>query len=425
MPAPSAWIPFEWPAAWQDAALLKLLEPGPLNCILFAPDAPAELRAAAEQRFACPAGVVWRKAAEVNWPEPGEVIAIGDAVWPDLAFKSRGNADGMEAGPTGAPWLDANGWLIQMARARGGGKPVWIRSAMPENVPAGGLLLALHEACAYGAQRPLALPPDLAAGIASGSAAAVGVWEKLLAAARWQQARRAQNAWAPFARLLVISDFTGPNEYNASELLNLSARRGLAFRIGEPANCTAAQLAMLRAVLYVDAQPLPAALAAALQAFAERGGLVLLMPGPARALRNLKPAGEPHPRFHLYQCGRGRVAVSRAEWEDPYLLAQDTHLLMSRRYDAVRLFNAGSLMSYHTAAPAGAPWLVHLVNYTRAAAAHQVSLQTWAKVRRARFFAPGQPPQELAAHRETGGSEWHLPPIGIYAAVELDITSYA
>jgi hypothetical protein len=296
---------------------------------------------------------------------------------------------------------------------------------MPEGVAADGLLLALHEACAYGAHRPVSLPTEVAAGVAAGSAAAVDVWEKLLAAARWQEARRVENAWAPFARLLVISDFAGPNEYNASELLNLSARRGLAFRISEPAKFAASQLAWMRAVLYVDAQPMPAPVASALQAFAERGGLALLMKGPAQALRNLKPAGEPHPRFDLFQCGKGRVAVSRKEWEDQYILAQDAHLLMSRRYDAVRLFNAGSLMAYHTTAPAGGLWLVHLINYTRTAAAHQVSLQTWEKVRRARFFSPGQAEQDLPVHRETGGSELYLPKIEIYAAVELEITSYA
>ena len=428
MPTPADWIPFEWPSAWKDASLLKLLEPGPLNCLLLPPEAPAELRAAAEKRFECPAGIVWRKAGEMNWREPGAVIAIGDAVWPDLAQRSRENAGGLEAGPTGAPWLDANGWLIQMAHSRGGGRPVWVRSEPPEDaarLPVNAYLLGLHEACAYGAQRPVWLAPELAAGVASGSAAALGVWEKILAAARWQASRRVENAWAPFARLLVISDFTGPNEYNACEVLNLAARRGLAFRIAEPGRFRPEQLGGMRAVLYVDAQPMAAPLAAALQGFAERGGLVLAMKGPAEAFRNLKPAGETHARFELFQCGKGRVAVSRKEWDDQYLLAQDAHLLMSRRYDAVRLFNAGSLLSYHTAEPGGGRWLVHLLNYTRTAAAHQVSLQTWAPVKGVRIYAAGEPGRAVEIHRETGRAEVYLPRIELYAAVELEIASHA
>lgn len=428
MPTPADWIPFEWPSAWKDASLLKLLEPGPFNCILFAKDTGAELRAAAEKRHACPAGIVWRKSGEVNWRAPDEVIAIGDALWPDLAVRSRENAGGMEAGPTGAPWLDANGWLIQMARARGGGRPVWVRSEPPADaaqLPASAYLLGLHEACAYGAQRPAWLSPQLAAGVAAGSSAARALWEKMLAAARWQAARKAENAWAPFARLLVISDFTGPNEYNACEVLNLAARRGLAFRISEPARFAPEQLGGMQAALYVDTQPMAAPVAAALKSFAERGGLVMAMKGPAQAFGSLKPLGEAHPRFELFQCGRGRVAVSRKEWDDQYILAQDAHLLMSRRHDAVRLFNAGSLVAYHTAAPGGARWLVHLLNYARAGAAHQVSLQTWAKAQRARLHVAGEAAQDVEIHRETGRSEIYLPRIELYAAVELELTPHA
>lgn len=424
MPTPADWIPFEWPSAWKDAASLRLLERSPLNCILFEKDAAAEVRAEAGKRFACPA-VAWRKAGEVDWRAPGELIALGDGVWPDLAVKSRESGGGLEAGPTGAPWLDANGWLIQMARERGGGRPVWIRSETAVDASVDGMLLALHEACAYGAWRPLALKPELASGLKAGSAAAMAAWEKLLAAVRWQASKKAENAWAPFARLLVVSDFAGPNEYNAFEVLNLAARRGLAFRVAERGKFAAAQLSGIQAVLYVDAQPMEAAMAAAMKGFAERGGLVLAMNEPARAFGALTPLAEAHPRFELFRCGKGRVAVSRKPWDDQYLLAQDAHLLMSRRYDAVRLFNAGSLVGYHTVSADGARWLVHLLNYTRTAAAHEVSLQTWARVRAARFEAPGVAPRTLTVDRETGRSELALPKIEICARVELELTSHA
>jgi hypothetical protein len=424
MPTPADWIPFEWPSTWKDAAMLRLLDGGPLNCILLEKDAGAELRAELSKNFTCPE-VRWRKAGEIDWRAVGDVIAIGDGVWPDLAVKSRESGGGLEAGPTGAPWLDANGWLIQMARARAGGRPVWIRSEMGTDVSVEGMLLALHEACAFGAWRPLALRAEVAAGLRAGSAAALGVWERLVAAVRWQESRRAENAWAPFARLLVVSDFAGPNEYNAFEVLNLAARRGLAFRVAERGRFGARDLGGMQAVLYVDAQPMGAAVAGAVQGFVERGGLVLLMKGPASALRGLTPLAEKHARFDLFQCGRGRVAASRKEWEDQYLLAQDAHLLMSRRHDAVRLFNAGSLVGHHTASAEGARWLVHLLNYTRTAAAHEVSLQTWARVRRARFEAPGGEQRELTVDRETGRSELALPRIDVYARVELELTSHA
>jgi hypothetical protein len=428
MPKPSEWIPIEWPSSWQDPALFKLIEAGPINCILLPANAPPALRAAAERRWACPSELKWRKASEIDWRSPGEVVAISDGVWPGLARSSGGGGGGLDAGPTGAPWLDANGWLIQMARSRAPGKPVWIRSEPPENtanLSANSFRLALSEAAAYGARRPIWLPAELAAEIAAGKIAAVTTWERILADARWHLERSRIAAWEPFARLLVISDFSGPNEYNGTEVLNLSVRRNLSFRIAEPGQFTSQDLQGMRAVLYVDAQPQPAPLAAALQKFVEDGGLLLSMQAPAKALKNLRPSRETYPRFDIFQCGKGRVAISKAEYEDPYILAQDAHILMSRRHDAVRLFNAGSLTTYHSASPDRKRWLVQLLNYARYGAAHQVSLQTWEKVSAAWFVSLETPAAPLEIHRETGCSEVYLPRFSVYGAVELELTSHA
>jgi len=428
MSKPSEWIPIEWPSSWQDPALLKLIEAGPVNCILFTAGAPPALRTEAEKRWACPPDLKWRKASEIDWRSPGEVVAISDGVWPGLARSSGGGGGGLDAGPTGAPWLDANGWLIQMARSRAPGKPVWIRSEPPENtanLSANGFRLALSEAAAYGAHRPIWLPAELAADIAAGKSAAVTTWERILADARWHLERSRTATWEPFARLLVISDFSGPNEYNGTEVLNLSARRNLSFRIAEPGRFTAQDLRGIQAALYVDAQPWPGPMTAALQKFVEDGGLLLSMQAPAKALKNLRPSKETNPRFDILQCGKGRVAVSRKEYEDPYILAQDAHILMSRRHDAVRLFNAGSLTTFHSSSPDGKRWLVQLLNYSRYGAAHQVSLQTWEKVGAARFLSLEAPASPLEIHKETGCSEVYLPRFSVYGAVELELPSHA
>jgi len=425
----SQWIPFQWPSAWRDTARLKLLESTPINCLLFDKDAPAELRAAAEaKKLACPSDVVWRPWKEVDWKAPGDPVAVSDGLWPALAMKERGG-DSAQSGPTGAPWLDANGWLLQLLRGRARGKTLWLKSEAPANaaqLTPQSYMLALNEAYVYGARRPVWLAEPHAEALAAGATAAVSGWDRMMQSIRWQEAHRAWGEWPAFARLLVVSDYAGPNEYNAEEVLNLSARRNLAFQPVETAQFKAELLQGRRAVLYVDAQPFPAPMAAALRKFVENGGLLICMKPPAAALTGLRPARETHARFDLFDLGKGRVAVSKAEWEDQWVLAQDTHLMMSRRYDAVRLFNAGSLTYFHTASTDGKRWLVHLLNYTGRGAAHQVSLQTWQKLSSAKFHTPeAAQPQDLPIQRETGQQEVYLPRFSVYCAVELELTSHA
>jgi hypothetical protein len=96
--------------------------------------------------------------------------------------------------------------------------------------------------------------------------------------------------------------------------------------------------------------------------------------------------------------------------------------MMSRRYDAVRLFNAGSIQWFHTASPDGRRWLVHLVNYSRWGAAHQVVLQSWQAMKEARFHSSDTAePVILEVHRETGHEEFYLPRFAVHASVELEL----
>ncbi len=424
---PPGWVPFEWPAAWKDPALLSRLDGGPVNCILFPPDVPAPVREAAAKSFDTPA-IAWKKSSELNWNSPGPVAAIGDAVWPELALRARESNGSMEAGPTGAPWLDANGWLIQMALFRANPAPVWIRSDPPEDAARFELAnyrLALAEACAYGASRPLWLAPALAAGIAAGNEFALATWSKLLAELRWHCVRKQQTLWPAFGRLLILTSFAGANEFNATEVLNLAARRNLSFRIANPAALQPASLNGAQAVLYIDAEPLSASAAAALAGFVEAGGLLLCMRQPPGVFRNLKPSKEAHPRFDIFLSGKGRIAFSHKAWDDQWVLAQDAHLLMSRRHDAVRLFNGSSLLHFHTASPDGRHWLVHLLNYSLREPASQVTLQTWARISGARFHLPERAPAALEIHRETGACELYLPRFSVYSAVELELQTNA
>lgn len=415
----------EWPASWRDPAQLALLEGSPVNCLLLPPEAPAAIRAAAAAKgLDCPGKIPWRMIKELDWQSKEPLLAIKDAFWPELSRRG-GRSDTSEAAPTGPPWLDANGWLIQLARARTPDRTVWIKSDPPEDasrLAASNYQLALAEAWAYGARRPVWLAPQAAEGVAAGNPAARQMWEQVKRTVAWTEARLGWKSWRPFARLLIMSDYSGLNEYTATETLILAARRNLAFLPCETARFDAAKLAGMRAVLYVDDAPLPPRTVQALEQFMRGGGLVLALNKPAAAFKGVKPLGDPHPRFDLYAVGKGRLAVSKGDYDDPYLLAQDTHLLMSRRHDAVRLFNAGSIQWFHLASPDGKRWLINLVNYSRWGSANQVSLQTWQAIKGARIHSPETAePAALEIDKETGHFEVHLPRFAVHASVELEI----
>ncbi len=416
----------EWPATWRDPALLSLLDGSPVNCLLLPPEAPPAIRAAAAAKaLDCPEKIPWRMIKELDWKSDEPLLAIKDGFWPELSRKGGGADADAEAGPTGAPWLDANGWLIQLARARAPQRTVWIKSDPPEDaarLAATNYQLALAEAWTYGAKRPVWFSPQLAESIAAGNAQATQIWDQMKQTLNWVEARRGWNSWKPFARMVVLSDFSGPNEYTATETLTLAARRNLAFIPVETGKFAAAHLGGMKALLYVDDTPLPAPAVQALDQFMRAGGLVLTLKKPAEAFKGGKPMAEPHPRFDLFALGKGRLAVSKGDYDDPWLLAQDAHLLMSRRHDAVRLFNAGSIQWFHTASADGRRWLIHLVNYSRWGSANLVALQTWQAVKGARFHTPAsEQTQELEIHRETGHQEVYLPRFAVHASVELEI----
>ena len=424
-------VPMEWPPDWRDPAPLKLLEGSPVNCLLLPKDAPPALRGAAETaKLEVPSPPAWRSWKEIEWTAQAGPVCISDGVWPELSMKGGdASQDSTGSGPTGAPWLDANGWLIRLARARAAGRAVWLRSEPPEkseHLALDNYLLAQSEAAAFGAVRPLWIAPALARQIASGNSSAEGTFKRILANMRWHREHREWSQWPVVARLAIASDFAGANEFTASETLLLAARRNLSFQPVETARLNAAALQGRRALLYLDTQPMPAATASVVQPFVEAGGLVLCLKSSAAVLKGLKPLAETHPRFTLHSCGKGRVAVCNGDWDDPYMLALDTHLLMSRRFDAVRLFNAGSLSYLHTASPDGKRWLVQLLNYSRRGAAHQVSLQTWHKVKSARFHSPElAAPKALELQRDPGQQEVYLPTFKVYGAVELEVAANA
>src|ERR1035437_4209318 len=119
--------PFRWPSVWKDPTLVRLLEGGPINCLLLDESAASDGAVAEAARQA---GLLVRQLsslgvaplAEVNWRSPAPLVALSGLVWPSIKAAPRGSTAQAEAGPTGAPWIDSNSWVARLARVRAPGK---------------------------------------------------------------------------------------------------------------------------------------------------------------------------------------------------------------------------------------------------------------------------------------------------------------
>lgn len=421
MSIPSEWIPIEWPAAWR-AEQVPLLRDTPFNALVFKDAPPTGVAEAAKAAGIETPALTWKAWKEVDWTKSEGVAAIGDGFWP--AYSYKGLADG-SAGPTGEPWLDANGWLYLYARARAGNHTVWVRSDPPEDVRTvrqPHLHLVLAEAFAYGGRRPLWLPPAFATALAAGNDKALTDWKNLVDTARWLMQHDEWRTWPVTAPLLVVSDFSAANEYVAGETMLLAARKQMSFWPVCVSQAKPSDLTGRRAVLYLDQNPPTPKLLAMLKAFATQGGLVLTGPGAAKSFSGLKPVAEhPHPRFDILALGKGRVAVARAAFDDPWTLADDSHLLMSRRFDPARLFNGGLLHTHTVASPDGKRSLVHLVNYGTEPFHHVVVLQVTRPVRSAKIHTPGTAEvKSVELSGDPARPEIVIPHFSVYLAVELE-----
>lgn len=382
------WVPMEWPAAW-DAAQLELLKGTPVNCLLGAPEAAAR--------------------AGFARPDESGVTKIEKCPWPGLAH-SAGAGD--SAGPTGNPWIDTNSWQVRLARARDASKPVWVSC---EKVETENCALAAADAACCGGRWVVRLTDATAKGMVAGNASAMTGWKELIRALAFFEQHRDWAAMTADARLAIVSAFT---DTNSGEVLNLATRQHLTYRVVEKSK-PVSSFAGMEGVLYLDDDPPEKALLARMVEYARGGGL-LLVPRPTAALiGGIGPVLETQPRTAVHRFGKGRLAMPLKEWDDPFLLASDVHLLLSYRSDPVRLFNAGLLIPYVTVADGGRR-VVQIVNYAGRGSANFVSMALPGAVRSAKLWMPGAAeakPMEI--HRESGRPELHLPAFKNYAAIDI------
>lgn len=421
-----ALVPFRWPSAWNNPALLDLVARSPINCLLL--DASGGTNPIADA--ARNAGLTlldWgslRAAplAEIKWDSPVPQCVITDLVWPRMKMSPRGQRDDSQTGPTGAPWIDSNSWVARLAAVRAPGKPVWLSFEPSPKDPApeeAGYTIAIADSAAPGARWIVSLDESLVKGLPAGDAEALKQWRAILAALSFFEQHRDWSAWEPWGPIGILSTFAGKDEYLGQEVLNLAARRNLLYRVLDRSIPASQKVEGLRAVLYVDNDPPNPQLKERLTAFARAGGLLIV----PRALNAQFPAARPLrcpvAGYELGSFGKGTLAAGTADWDDPFFLAADVHSLVSRRNDPVRLFNGRSLWAHYSVPGSGGAALLQLVSFTSRPNG-SVSVASEHPWRSATMYAVGsETPTVLEPRKVDGLTEFNLPPLSYYAAVEF------
>ncbi len=450
-----------WPAgdAWLRPAALDLLKDTPIDTLILPVAAagqnsralldearrrnialvaltdgnsdPGAARAAGFDAVAAPkaAGSVipWTPRGGMPRNSAAPVVAVTESVWPAVRSGRMGEGEAtaapVQAGPTGLPWVDSNGWFIQMARILAPGKGVWIVADPPAKLTTlrgETYALAVADAAAYGGRWIVTLDEGFASSLSAADGSARADWKTLAGALNFFAARQQWSGYQPISVVGVVSDFHGDNEFLSTEILNLMSRRQVPFRVIEKSALRAGTLNGLKMIIYADGQLPAGTLRSEMEAFAKAGGL-LVCPKACAALASGSAVTAAHGRFQVYTAGSGRIAVSTEDQMDPYVCAGDAQILMSRRLDQVRLWNLGAANTYYAGAASGRGGAVlQLLSYTRRPIA-DMSVQFARQWRAARFWTLGAEqakPVELI--QRPAGVEVRCPEFAVFCALELE-----
>ena len=176
--------PFQWPSNWTQSGTVTLLREWPAMAVL---GAPAELHSDLQR-----VGTALLDSVPTD-------VALVKGEWPGVRVTDRASA-----GPTAAPWIDANGWKVRLELTRRASAPVWADAQLPENrvLAAESYLVAIADAAAHGGQWLLKLDPKWSEALAASRPDALADWRRLGSAVRFFASQTpmpettAQRAWS-------------------------------------------------------------------------------------------------------------------------------------------------------------------------------------------------------------------------------------
>src|ERR1035437_63695 len=404
--------PMRWPNTWRDPSALSLLKGSVVNCLLV--ERGLDLGAVVAR-----ARQDGHQVADVASLPAG--INVIKGVWPGVKLSESGTVDQADAGPTGIPWIDSNGWKIRLTSALHPGAAVWV-DAPPKGsrLTAVSYLVAIADAAAHGGRWIISLDDQLAQDVAGQKPAALQTWKLLTGAAAFFEARQVWSSYFPEAVMGIISDFSGKNEFLSNEILNLVARTNQQYRIIVKDKITDSSLSGLKAILYADAEPPAPELRKRSLAFVQAGGR-LITGRQWGELPGTLATGQDHPGYAFRVLGKGSVAVAKASLEDPYLIANDAVVLVSHRYELLRLWTPRAASCTFTVAPDRRRAALQMVFYASARAIDGPTVRVAGRYRSAKLWTLDQPaPRDVKLVGQKDAVELQVPRVTTYAGVELE-----
>lgn len=413
------WFPMRWPTGWKDPAALSLLKGTCINYLVVEKSASLDVAARAKAT-----GI---EVGEASSPPDKVTILAGE--WPGVKMSPSGVKDVVSAGPTGAPWVDSNGWKVRLAAALQPGWAVWVDAAPKEpHLTRESYLLGIADAAAYGGRWIISLDDQLTAAIAAQNPDALETWKRVARAASFMAAHMAWSDYTPEALVGVLSDFSGQNEFLSNETLNLLARTNEQYQIIPKSKVSESSFRGLKAVLYPDADPPTPDLRRQVISFVEHGGMLIAGPNWGE-LRGRPARYDDHPRYASHSLGKGRLVIAKSGLDDPYVFANDAVILVSHRNDLVRFWNGGALESFLTMARDRKRALLQMLFFARElngrvsmGGPDAASVRVVGRYRSAKLWAFDQAgPVSVQVEQERDAVELHLPLVSEYAAVELEV----
>jgi hypothetical protein len=328
----------------------------------------------------------------------------------------------ISAGPTAEPWVDANGWLIRFWSQKNPGDSVWLDAIPAKPVQPEAHVRAVADAAACGGRWIVSLDPSLAAGVHSRQDTAIQAWKKILGACDFFRSHDDWRQYLPIARMAVVSDFSGENEFLSQETLNMLTRNSQPCQIFEKDRLSDTDLKGTRAAICPDSVPPSPELRRKLSAYVDSGGCLIAQPKWGQAEGKLLPA-DASSRYAFYSLGKGQIAIAKQNMDDAYQLAKDVPAVVSHRHDLLRVFNANAAIAYYTVPRRAGSGLLQVINYagwSRMEVSGPMTVRIAERYRSARLRTIEEPEaKSVEISYKQGGSLVLLPTVPVYAAVEL------
>ena len=358
---------------------------------------------------------------KMAWESATHIFSSTGNEWPGLKLETM-SGDTAIAGPTGIPWVNSNAWFSLLSEEMAPGKTRWLDFDPPEVSsvahPAN-YALAVADSQMYGSRWIISLDDSVRAALLKGNLQATSVWSKTCETLSFFSSHGEWEAFPSQGVLAVISDFRSDNASLGGEVLNLLNRRRVQFQVRERSSALSTPTLGLKAMLWLDQDAPSSGQLAKLLAFVRQGGLVIATAywGPSGIVpKNRDPSLD----YKMYNVGQGQIAVSVAGFQDPYQVAMDAHLLMSRRYDLVRLFNPESTNCHLSFDPARKRRLVQILNYSSTAVSF-VTLWVNTRARSAQLWSPGAGDSvSIPGVPAAAGTEFGLPTLAVNCALEVE-----